>query len=235
MQPVLPLAKDAPEGIVEHLEVMLDALHSALRELAVGDEYICHLRGVEQLAEDSCRYHGTSWEGFKQILKRGLLPSYGAGRSSTSPLGPLVYTSPDKSCASYYPMALVDNRHNQCGEVVARDTEYLRVILTCRVDITTRQIKIRRGRNKQDAFPNDGISVTAVTFKAFKTAPLEQLKHYGLSEQGLDSDSDASDSSDSGVEQPAVDERETQKRLERLVQLQLMRLRRPGTITQPFC
>jgi hypothetical protein len=66
-----------------------------------------------------------------------------------------------------------------------------------------------------------------VTFIAFRTAPLEQLKHYGLNECGLPYDSDASDSSDSGVEQPAVDNREAQ--LERLVQLQLMRMRRPST------
>ena len=95
------------------------------------------------------------------------------------------------------------------------------------MDIATRQVKIRRGRNKQDAFPADCISVAAVTFIAFRTAPLEQLKHYGLNECGLDSD--ASDSSDSGVEQPAVDNRETQ--LERLVQCQLMRMRRHHTTT----
>ena len=233
LQPVLPLIKDAVARIVPYLEVMPDSLHAALRELAVRDEYTCHLRGVEQPAEHSRRYHGTSWQGLKQILKRGLLPTYGAGRSYQwqhhKKNGPLVYTSPDKSCASYYPMALVDNQHNQCGEVVARDTKYLRVILTCKVDITTRQVKIRRGRNKQDAFPADCISVAAVTFIAFRTAPLEQLKHYGLNESGLHYDSDASDSSDSGVEQPAVDDRETQ--LERLVQCQLMRMRRHRTTT----
>ena len=211
-----------------YLDVMPDSLHAALRELAVRDEYTCHLRGVEQPAEDSRRYHGTSWEGLKQILNRGFLPSYGAGRSYQwhhhKKNGPLVYTSPDKSCASYYPMALVDDQNNQCGEVVARDTKYLRVILTCKVDITTRQIKIRRGRNKQDAFPADCIIPAAVTFIAFRTAPQEQLQHYGLNEWGLQYESDASDLSDSGVEQPAADDRDTQ--LERLVQTQLMRMRR---------
>ena len=81
LQPVLPCIKDAVKEIVPYLEVKPDSLHTALRELAVRDEYTCHLRGVEQPAEDSRRYHGTSWQGLKQILKRGLLPTYGAGRS----------------------------------------------------------------------------------------------------------------------------------------------------------
>ena len=68
-----------------------------------------------------------------------------------------------------------------------------------------------------------------MTFIAFRTAPLEQLKHYDLNECGLHYDSDASDSSDSGVEQPAVDICETQ--LERLVQCQLMRMRRHRSTT----
>ena len=234
LQPDLPLIRDAIEGILQYLDVRPDLLHAALRELAVRHEYTCHLRGVEQPAEYSRRYHGTSWEGLKQILNRGFLPSYGAGRSyqwrQHRKNGPLVYTSPDKSCASHYPMALVDVQNNQCGEVVARDTKYLRVILTCKVDITTRQIKIRRGRNKQDAFPADCIIPAAVTFIAFRTAPQEQLQHYGLNEWGLQYDSDASDLSDSGVEQPAADDRDTQ--LERLVQTQLMRMRRSRSESQ---
>ena len=142
LRPVLPFIIDAVEEIVPYLELKPDSLHTALRELAVRDEYTCHLRGVEQPAEDSRRCHGTSWQGLEQILKRGLLPTYGAGRSYQwqhhRKNGPLVYTSPDKSTASYYPMALVDNQHNQCGEVVARDTKYLRVLLTCKVDVNTR-------------------------------------------------------------------------------------------------
>ena len=233
LQPVLPLIRDAVRGIVQYLDVMPDTLHDALRKLAVRHEYTCHLRGVGQPAEYSRRYHGTSWAGLKQILNRGFLPSYGAGRSYQwhhhKKNGPLVYTSPDKSCASYYPMALVDDQNNQCGEVVARDTKYLRVILTCKVDITTRQIKIRNKRNKQDAFPADCIIPAAVTFIAFRTAPQEQLQHYGLNEWGLQYESDASDLSDSGVEQPAADDRDTQ--LERSVQAQLMRMRRHRTAT----
>ena len=217
LQPELPLTKDAVKEIVPYLQVMPDSLHAALRKLAVGDEYTCHLRGVEQPTEYSRRYHGTSWQGLKEILKRGLLPTYGAGRSyhwnPHRKNRPLVYTSLDKSCAGCYPIALVDNLHKRCGEVVARDTKYLRVVFTCKVNITTRQ----------DAFPKDCISVAAVTFIAFRTAPLEQLKHYGLNECGL------SDSSDSDVEQPAVDDREVQ--LERLVQCQLMRMRRHRTTT----
>ena len=80
LQPVLPLIKEAVKEIVPYLEVKPDSLHTSLRELAVRDEYTCHLRGVEQPTEITRRYHGTSWEGLKQILKRGLLPTYGAGR-----------------------------------------------------------------------------------------------------------------------------------------------------------
>ena len=46
LQPVLPSIKDAVKEIVPYLEVMPDSLHAALRELAVRDEYTCHLRGV---------------------------------------------------------------------------------------------------------------------------------------------------------------------------------------------
>ena len=50
LQPELHLTKDAVERIVPYLEVMPDSLHAALRELAVRDEYTCHLRGVDQPA-----------------------------------------------------------------------------------------------------------------------------------------------------------------------------------------
>ena len=85
-----------------------------------------------------------------------------------------------------------------------------------------RQIKIRKKRNQQDAYPADCIHVTAVTFIAFRTAPPEQLKHYRLKQY----DSDASDSSDTDS---SVDNRET--RLESIVQCQLMRMRRHRTTT----
>ena len=51
-----------------------------------------------------------------------------------------------------------------------------------------------------------------------------------LNEWGPQCDSDASDLSDSGVEQPAADDRDTQ--LERLVQTQLMRMRRSRSESQ---
>ena len=60
LQPVLPSIKDAVKEIVPYLEVMPDSLHAALRELAVRDEYTCHLCGVEQPAEDSRGYHATT-------------------------------------------------------------------------------------------------------------------------------------------------------------------------------
>ena len=117
---------------------------------------------------------------------------------------------------------MVDNKHNQCGEVVAGYAKYSRVLLTCKVDVDTRQVKIRKKRNQQDAYPADCIHVTAVTFIAFRTAPPEQLKHYRLKQY----DSDASDSSDTDS---SVDNRET--RLESIVQCQLMRMRRHRTTT----
>ena len=60
LQPVLPSIKDAVKEIVPYLEVMPDLLHAASRELAVRDEYTCHLCGVEQPAEDSRGYHATT-------------------------------------------------------------------------------------------------------------------------------------------------------------------------------
>ena len=174
LQLELPHIKDAVKGFVPYLEEMPKPLDVALRELAVGEEYTCRLRGVEQVPEGW--FHGTSWLGAEEILKSGFLPSYGAGRCKD----PLVYSSPNKSYASNFPMAMVDDKRNQCGEVVACDTAYLRVVLTCTADMSKRQVKIRRKHNKQDAFPKECMSVRAVTFMAFGTAPLEQLQHYHL-------------------------------------------------------
>ena len=116
---------------------------------------------------------------------------------------------------------MADNNNNACGEVVASDTHYLRVLLTCKVDMDKIQIKIRRGSdNKQDAFLAEGVQVTAVTFSAFAKAPKVQMEHYGLHERQVRSDS-CEDSEDSDIQ------------LDCKVQMQLMRMRRPGPPKPP--
>jgi len=80
---------------------------------------------------------------------------------------------------------MVDKRHRACGEVVASDTWYIRILLTCAVDHEKRRVKIRRGSNKQDAYLPGDVSLTAVTFDAFQTAPDEQLHHYGCNRGGV--------------------------------------------------
>ena len=221
---VAPLISEAVRDIVPYLDVKPEDLHDALRNLRIGEEYTCELRGVTQPDRYSCRYHGTSWLGCKEIVKsKRILPSYGAGGHwKDYGAKPLVYTSIDTSCAGRYPTAMLDRRNNLCGEVVAGDTKYLRVRLTCNVDMSKREVKLRRrGKNSQDAFPQECVEVTAVTFCAFGTAPQVQLKHYKLTDSYDESSDDGSDSYDE-----SSDDEADELHLERVVQCTLMSMRR---------
>ena len=138
------------------LEDSSTSLAAKLRLLSLGQEYAVKLRGVAQPAKDwNLKYHGTSWLGAKGILLDGFLGTYGAGMyqlwKSTGEDLPLVYTSPSAECAWDYPMALMDKDQRSCGEVVARDTCYLRICFTCSVNVDERRVKIQRGSNKQVA------------------------------------------------------------------------------------
>ena len=103
----------------------------------------------------------------------GFKPSFGAG---APPDTPLVYTSGRERTAWRYPQALCDEHWEACGEVVADDTYCLRLCLTCNVNAHERVVKIRRRRgNSQDAYPENAVWATHVTFRAMATAPPEQL------------------------------------------------------------
>ena len=138
---------EATSDIISYFTVKPHELRKSLRDLNLGAECTFNIHGTEQPDVYSMRYHGTSWLGFKDILKNGFLPSYGAGRyyqwQNYRADGPLVYTSPSRTCAARYPIALADDKNNACGAVVASDTNYLRVLLTCKVDRDKHQINIR--------------------------------------------------------------------------------------------
>ncbi len=105
-----------------------------LQQLRPGDQCTIYLRGVAKPTEGwDKKYHGSSWEGFKQILLHGFLPCFGAGRDAAyREFGedvPLVYLSPDPNLAKTYPQALVDANGDYSGEAVASD------VACCRVNI----------------------------------------------------------------------------------------------------
>ena len=53
-------------------------------------------------------------------------------------------------------MAMVNAAGHRIGERVAADVPPMRIILMCTADVSKRRIKIRRGKNKQDAWlPQD--------------------------------------------------------------------------------
>ena len=101
LQESMPTIEQATRDVVSYLDTAPQTLHAALRTLQVGCDCTFRISGVEQPAANARRYHGTSWLGFKGILKRGFLPVYGAGRSYQwrrhNTIGPLVYTSHDKT------------------------------------------------------------------------------------------------------------------------------------------
>ena len=104
LQNSLPTIEEAMRDVVSYLDCAPEAVHAALRRLQVGCDRTFLICGVEQPAANARRYHGTSWLGFKEILKHGIRPVYGAGRSYQwrhhNTVGPLVYTSHDKTCAN---------------------------------------------------------------------------------------------------------------------------------------
>ena len=160
------------------LKDSVSVLAARLRDLQIGQSHTTELLVVQRCVQPpattvAVKYHGTSWSGCKAILLDGFKPSFGAG---APPDTPLVYTSGRERTAWRYPQALCDEHWEACGEVVADDTYCLRLCLTCNVNAHERVVKIRRRRgNFQDAYPENAVWATHVTFRAMATAPPEQL------------------------------------------------------------
>ena len=96
---------------------------------------------------------GIAWEGFRKYP--GSM-SWDCG---------LVYTSRIQSTALGYPQGLRSSQE-LCGEVVASDVPFLRVVLVCNTDVCLRKVKIRRSvTNDQDGYTG-GVTITAVNFHA---------------------------------------------------------------------
>ena len=154
---------------------------ASLREAAVDTSVTFLLRGAAQPAEP--RYHGTSWTGFIGISQGGFLPCWGAGRAMALKKFqvdlPVVYTSPDWDLALWYPMARVNAAGHRNGERVAPDVHPTRIFLMCTGDVSKRRIKIRRGKNKQDAWLPQDIQICGVKFNMMSTSVNEVCRTQG--------------------------------------------------------
>ena len=75
LQESMPTIVQATRDVVSYLDTAPQTLHAALRTLQVGCERTFLICGVEQPAANARRYHGTSWLGFKGILKDGFCQS----------------------------------------------------------------------------------------------------------------------------------------------------------------
>ena len=70
-------------------------------------------------------------------------------------------------------MAMVDIRGDRIGERVATDAPPMRIVLICQADVAKRHIKIRRGKNKQDAWLPQDLKICGVAFHIMSAAANE--------------------------------------------------------------
>ena len=143
-----------------------------LMQTPVGDSVTFYKLGAVQ--PECIRYHGTYFKALISISESGFLPAWGAGRGkAVEQFGedtPVVYTSSSQEQASWYPMAMVDAKGSRVGELVCLASTPMRVLLICSADVGTRRIKIRRKKNKQDAWLPEHIEVRGVRFLMMKDA-----------------------------------------------------------------
>ena len=143
-----------------------------LRATQVGKFVTFYKRGAVQ--PDVPRYHGTFFRAMIAISESGFLPVWGAGRGKAlEKFGedmPVVYTAPDEEQASWYPQAMVDAKGSRVGELVCLGSTPMRVVLICSAADDTKRIKIRRKKNKQDAWLPKDIEVRGVIFRIMKDA-----------------------------------------------------------------
>jgi len=143
-----------------------------LKQAPVGTDVTFYKVGAVQ--PDPIRFHGTSFNGMCAISARGFLPVWGAGRGQAlEKFGqdlPVVYTSSDLEVASWYPLAMVDAKGNRVGERVSNGHGPMRVVLICDASDHTKRIKIRRKKNKQDAWLPGDIEVRGVISRMMKDA-----------------------------------------------------------------
>ena len=189
---VVDVLEKALQMIAAEFHVSVSVMAASLRQAAVGTSCTFLLHGAEQPAEP--RYHGTSWKGLIGISTRGFLPCWGAGRAKALEKFnvdlPVVYTSPDWDLALWYPMAMVDIRGDRIGERVASDAPPMRIVLICKADATKRRIKIRRGKNKQDAWLPKDLEICGVAFHMMSAAAAAN-ESAAQDEDGAESDVDA--------------------------------------------
>ncbi len=156
----------------------LDVISQRLRALRPGQSYTAGTRGVPQPCDDARRFHGTSWTALLSIAREGF-------RKYPGPMSwdcGLVYTSRIQSTAAGYPQGLRISQE-LCGEVVASDVPFLRVLLVCNTDVCLRKVKIRRSvTNDQDGYTG-GVTITAVNFHACAKAHPAQVAFHRISGQ----------------------------------------------------
>jgi hypothetical protein len=143
-----------------------------LRRTPVGKSVTFYKRGAVQ--PELIRYHGTFFSAMIAISKSGFLPVWGAGRGMALEKFredlPVVYTAPDEEQASWYPQAMVDAKGSRVGELVCLGSTPMRVMLICSAADDTKRIKIRRKKNKQDAWLPKDIKVCGVIFRMMEDA-----------------------------------------------------------------
>ena len=143
-----------------------------LRRTPVGKSVTFYISGAVQ--PEVSRYHGTFFSAMIAISKSGFLPVWGAGRGMALEKFredlPVVYTAPDEEQASWYPQAMVDAKGSRVGELVCLDSTPMRVMLICSAADDTKRIKIRRKKNKQDAWLPKDIKVCGVIFRMMEDA-----------------------------------------------------------------
>ena len=143
-----------------------------LRATPVGKSVTFYISGAVQ--PEVIRYHGTFFSAMIAISKTGFLPVWGAGRGMALEKFredlPVVYTAPDEEQASWYPQAMVDAKGSRVGELVCLGSTPMRVILICSAADDTKRIKIRRKKNKQDAWLPKDIKVCGVIFRMMEDA-----------------------------------------------------------------
>ena len=185
-----------------------------LRRTPVGKSVTFPIRGAVQ--PELIRYHGTFFSAMIAISKSGFLPVWGAGRGKALEKFredmPVVYTAPDEEQASWYPQAMVDAKGSRVGELVSLDSAPMRVVLICSAADDTKRIKIRRKKNKQDAWLPKDIEVCGVIFRMMEDAinpPNPTLNpeatagvwcQYPVNLETSDESSDESDSSFNGAQ-----------------------------------
>ena len=145
---------------------------NTLRRTPVGNSVTFYISGAVQ--PEVSRYHGTFFSAMIAISKSGFLPVWGAGRGMALEKFredlPVVYTAPDEEQASWYPQAMVDAKGSRVGELVCLDSTPMRVMLICSAADDTKRIKIRRKKNKQDAWLPKDIKVCGVIFRMMEDA-----------------------------------------------------------------